>query len=163
MKRLLVILFIGMVLLISTAALAEDILININVEAMQELRVNKEAAISFTYPREGLDEGEAIIFNNVGEIDILSNVDWNLSVSLRQVERELEVWLRPAGTYEEDWQRIDNAAALLAGKKGSQSLSWDIKVVPVRDSYTLLNRNMAGDASISKQKNFQLIYTLTQN
>jgi hypothetical protein len=166
MKRFFTILFLIIILSgISINVLAEskEMTISINIGPMQELTVNRKVAVSFSYPWEGMDEGQPLIFNDVGELNIRSNVNWVLNVNLMQAYRELEIWVRPAGDYSADWQRINRVNGVLAGEKGLQNLSWDIKVTPARDSYTLINRSIARETRETDQKFVELMFTLTQS
>ncbi len=166
MKRFFTILFLIIVFVgTSNIVLAEsqDISITINIEPIQELTVIREATVFFNLPWEGMDEGEPLVFNNVGGLNIRSNVNWVLNVNIMEVQSELEVWVRPAGDYSAKWQRVDRVDGVLAGEKGLQELSWDIKVTPARNPYTLINRSIARETREIDQKFVQLFFTLTQS
>lgn len=164
MKRLLtIIILITLVLGIAGNSLAEnkETKISINVEPMQELKVTKETAITFTYPWEGIDNGQPLVFNDVGETNIRSNVNWALNINSLQVYRELEIWVRPSGTYNAKWQQIDRINGLFTGKSGMSNLSWDIKVTPARSLYNFTNRSIAREPREVDQKVVELMFTLT--
>lgn len=137
--------------------------VKVVVPSMQRLIVNVPVAVSFSYPWEGMESGEALIFRNVGNINVQSNVDWLLNISSLEYYRELEIYLRPAGKLNAQWQRVDGSNALFSGGNGSENISWDIKIVPARYNYTSGNRGTIADReSIREMRTVNLIFTLTQ-
>ncbi len=144
-------------LLISNISLANTARIEVKVivPVMQRLVIKDPVALSFTYPWEGMESGQALIFNNVGNINVQSNVDWVLNISSQELYRELEIYLRPAGKVHAPWQRVDGFSAFVSGRNGSEDISWDIKIVGARNNH---NTN----DFMREMRTVNLAFTLTQ-
>jgi len=137
--------------------------VKVIVPSMQRMVINEPVAVSFSYPWKGMESGEALIFRNVGNINVQSNVDWLLNISSLEIYRELEVYLRPAGKLNAQWQRVDGSSALFSGGNGSENISWNIKIVPARNNYISGNRGTIADReSLREMRTVNLIFTLTQ-
>jgi len=153
-------------LIFTSISFAEEnqIQVKVNVAAMQELTVKEGIGVSFSYPWKGMEDGEALIFRNVGKLNIKSNVDWALSIGSIERYSELEIYISPANAGK--WQRIDGFNSLVSGNYGNMDISWDIKIVKSRTNYTLNSRNTYSDNRTNNYNNdirtVNMMFTLTQ-
>ncbi|MFW5981005.1 MAG: hypothetical protein ACOCRU_00355 [bacterium] len=152
-------------LLISVAAFAQEnqIKINVNVAPMQEITIEEPLAVSFEYPWEGMAEGKALIFENVGKINVKSNVDWSLNINSYEVYRGLEIYIKEANNSFASWQRLDNSSALITGENGNRNISWDVKIIQSRTEYALNSRNNSDRRVVNQDiRSLNLMYTLAE-
>ncbi|MFW5981679.1 MAG: hypothetical protein ACOCQO_00575 [Halanaerobiaceae bacterium] len=165
-KTAILLISIILISLISLSAFAQEnrIKVNVNIASRQELTVEEPLAISFQYPWEGMAEGEALIFENVGKVNIRSNVDWSLNINSSELYRDLEIYIRKSNDRYANWQRLDNSSALVTGENGNNNISWDLKIVQSRSDYSINSRNNSERRVTNKQdtRKLDLMYTLTE-
>lgn len=145
-----------------TYAQSKKIEVKVIVPPMQELTINEAVSISFDYPWEGMECGQPLILENIGDVSIKSNVDWFLNISSKQYYRDLEIYIRPASVRNIDWQRIDSSGAIISGNSGLKDISWDIKIVYLRENYILARRSLNREKNYNDIRNINMIFTLTQ-
>ncbi|MEJ6951221.1 hypothetical protein [Natronospora cellulosivora (SeqCode)] len=158
-------LLIMIFLLISISSYAQEnqIRVNLNVSSMQELRVLEGVNISFEYPWKGMEDGQALIFENVGKVNVRSNVSWSLNVNSYESNRDLEIYIREANSDFAKWQRLNSA--VITGQSGQNNISWDIKIVQSRNSLALSSRNSSTTSRSDRNydmRNLNLMYTLSE-
>lgn len=109
------------------AAASATLNISVSIPPVQQLTVIEPAAVQFHYPWTGADQGEALVFNDVGRLLVKSNSDWTLSVSLVE-SHGFKVSIRPADSPMAKWVSVSEFSAACAGTRGSSELSWDVKI-----------------------------------
>jgi len=163
-KRFHIIVFILIILsLFSTFTYAQSkkFEVKVLVSPMQELTINKAVSLSFNYPWEGMESGQPLVLENIGNVNVKSNVDWFLNISSHEFYRDLEIYIRPTEERNINWQRIDNSSAVISGNSGSKDISWDIMIVNSREKYSLAGRAYR-ENNFTDLRNVNMVFTLTQ-
>ncbi|NLJ81132.1 MAG: hypothetical protein GX335_08920 [Firmicutes bacterium] len=97
------------------------------VAAVVELTIVEPVIVSFAAPWDGYEQGQALVFNNVGSLLIESNANWALSVSLVQ-NSGWKVYVKPAQSASAQWSLVEESTSVCTGSFGSEVVSLDVKV-----------------------------------
>lgn len=100
-----------------------ELKVRLEIPVMQRLTVLEPAEIVFTYP----DNGQAVVFTNVGKVRVQSNAHWALTVGA-MADADVSVSIRPSGDRFAPWQTLDGYGRVYTGPNGSQDISWDVKI-----------------------------------
>lgn len=159
---ILVLTYIFIILFTSISfAYSTKIEVKVIVSPMQEVNINEAVGVRFNYPWDGMESGQALIFENVGNVKIKSNVAWLLNINSLETYRDLDVYIRPVNDRKAVWQRIDDSSGFVSGRSGSNDLSWDIKIEYSRINYDLNNRSLKREDIYTDKRNVNMIFTLT--
>lgn len=115
---------------IATAKILDQVGINVfvNIAGIQELEVIEPVEVSFTYPWTGVEEGKALVVNDLGKIIVRSNAVWLLNIDAIDNSGFI-IYTRPNGQAIVPWQ-IVNETSFFSDDKGKYDLSWDIMIMP---------------------------------
>lgn len=99
--------------------------VSIHVPVVQRLTVVEPARV--IYPVEAA--GEPSLFQGVGHIALVTNVDWALSVqSIGEVDGQ--VYVRPSGTPSASWAHVSAGPVVYMGGPGAYDYRWDVRIEP---------------------------------
>lgn len=134
MKKRLIIFIMILVMLFSmhSISLAEEmdsveVKVNIKIPVMQKLNIIEAPVVVFDYPWEGAKDGQALIIEEVGKIEIISNSDWAMKVN-DLVQSGFNVYIRKTREDFAQWKPLNGSGTTFRGENGKEVLSWDIKI-----------------------------------
>lgn len=105
-----------------------EIKVVVNVPVIQQLEIIEPAAVSFSYPWAGAEEGQPLIFHNVGEFLVRSNADWSIAMD-SFASSAFQVYVRTSGERSAPWMPASGLATIY-GSRGVSNLSLDVKIEP---------------------------------
>ena len=160
MKKIFSISIMIMLILVSMnlISLAEEldsaeVKVKVKIPVMQKLNIIEAPEITFDYPWEGAQEGQALIIEEVGKAEIISNAGWSINVN-NLVQSGFKISIRNSKERFGQWKSLGGSGTSFTGEHGKQVLSWDIKIEPpIRSATSLSNKS---------SNQVQLSFTLTK-
>lgn len=105
-----------------------EIKVRVNVPVIQQLEIIEPVAVSFSYPWAGAENGQPLIFHDVGNVLVRSNADWSMAIDSTS-SSGFRVCVRPSGERFAQWVPA-NGLTSLYGSQGMSNLSWDVRIEP---------------------------------
>jgi hypothetical protein len=106
------------------------------IELDQELSYNSVVEFDPVYASRASDG--AYIIENAGNIDLTSNIPWQLNAEAANLPVGAEVYLRSTYATADKWVLLNNAAVFNGQPARGANISWDIKVVAADGSRSSL-------------------------
>ena len=131
-----------------------EVKVNLKIPVMQKLSIIEEPVIAFDYPWEGAKDGQALIIEDVGKIEIISNADWAMNVN-SIVQNKFNIYIRKSKEDFAQWKAINSSETIFRGENGKEVISWDIKIEAAKEETT--------NSLAKTSKQIQLGFTLTKS
>ncbi|MFW5788239.1 MAG: hypothetical protein ACOCV3_08245 [Halanaerobiales bacterium] len=109
----------------------EKIEVNVKIPVMQKVEVIDPIEITQEELNEVAETGQALVKENVGELRIISNTDWELQIQ-DQFNSDFQIYVRLSNDRQAEWINLaDTDNNFFTGEQGRENISFDLKVETV--------------------------------